>query len=98
MARCGVPTGRPLAPDEWVNVSWTIHVPADDDITDPAERRRQTLLRLLAEAADQGGAPTVEDLAGGLQASVATVRRDLAALRLSGQAVPTRGARRRPAR
>ena len=63
----------------------------------PSLRRRQRLQRLLAEADAQGGAPTVDDLAGALEASVATIRRDLAALRRSGQPAPTRGTRHPPA-
>jgi tetratricopeptide (TPR) repeat protein len=93
LASRGAPTGRPLAPHEWVSVNWTIHLSADDAITDPVARRRECLQRLLAEAAAQGGAPTVDDLAGALGASVATIRRDLAALRRSGRPAPTRGAR-----
>jgi hypothetical protein len=94
LARRGAPTGRPLAPHEWVTITWTLHTPADDEIADPVARRRQRLQRLLAEAGDQGGAPTVDDLAGALEASVATIRRDLAALRHSGQPAQTRGTRR----
>jgi hypothetical protein len=97
LARVGVPTGRPLAPHEWVSVTWTLQVPADDEVGDPVERRRRRLLRLLAEAATQGGAPTVDDLAAALDASVATIRRDLAALRRSGHPAVTRGTRGAPA-
>jgi DNA-binding SARP family transcriptional activator len=98
LARLGAPTGRSLASDELVMVTWTLRTPADDEVRHPGERRRRRLLRLLAEASGQGGAPTVEDLAGALHASVATVRRDLAALRRSGQPATTRGTRRSPAR
>ena len=98
LARTGVPTGRPKAPHEWVSVTWTLHTPADDEIPNPAERRRQRLLRLLGEAAAQEGAPTVDDLAAALEASVATVRRDLAALRRAGEPAVTRGTRHSPTR
>jgi tetratricopeptide (TPR) repeat protein len=98
LARTGVPTGRPLAPHEWIAVTWTLHIPADDEIRDQVERRRRRLLRLLGEAAAQGGAPTVDDLAAALEASIATVRRDLAALRLSGEPALTRGTRHSPPR
>jgi hypothetical protein len=98
LARSGVPTGRPLAPEEWVSVTWTVHIPADDEIRDHVERRRRRLLRLLGEAAAQGGAPTVDDLATALEASIATVRRDLAALRRSGEPALTRGTRHSPPR
>jgi predicted ATPase len=97
VTRAGVPTGRPVAEHERLLITWTLHTPADDEITDPVARRRLRLERLLEEAAAQGGAPTVEDLAAALKASVATVRRDLAALRRSGSPAPTRGARRMPA-
>ena len=93
LARVGAPSGRPLGPDEWVTVTWTLHTPGDADISNPLERRRHQILRLLAEASAQGGAPTVEDLAAALKTSVATARRDLAALRRSGRAAATRGAR-----
>jgi tetratricopeptide (TPR) repeat protein len=96
LTRVGVPTGRPVAEHERLLVTWTLHTPADDDIPDPVARRRRCLARLLDEAAAQGGAPTGEDLAAAMEASVATVRRDLAALRRSGRPVPTRGARRLP--
>jgi DNA-binding SARP family transcriptional activator/tetratricopeptide (TPR) repeat protein len=98
LARTGVPTGRPLAPHERIAVTWTLHIPADDEIRDQVERRRRRLLRLLGEAAAQGGAPTVDDLAAALEASIATVRRDLAALRLSGEPALTRGTRHSPPR
>lgn len=97
LARIGAPIGRPLEPDERVSVTWTLHLPSDDEIPDAVERRRARLTRLLLEASEQRGAPTVHDLAGALQASVATVRRDLAALRRSGRTVLTRGTRGRQA-
>ena len=46
----------------------------------------------------KAGAPTVDDLAAALAASVATVRRDLAALRRSGEPALTRGTRHSPPR
>ena len=89
----GAPGGRALAEDDRVEVAWTVSTPADDRIPDRMERRRHRLLRLVAEAAEQGGSPTVEDIATALGASPATVRRDLSALRSQGHEVQTRGTR-----
>jgi len=93
LARVGTPTGRPLADHEKVPVIWTIRIPDDEAIANPQERRRTRLMRLLEEAAAQGGAPTLDDLAAALESSIATVRRDLTVLRQSGVPTPTRGAR-----
>ena len=67
--------------------------PRDDDPSDPVARRRALLSRVLAAIEAQGGAPTVGDLAGALDVSSATVRRDLAALREAGVDAVTRGGR-----
>jgi tetratricopeptide (TPR) repeat protein len=93
LARVGAPTGRPLAENERTAVSWTIHAPDDLAIRDDSCRRRQRLLRLIAEAEVQGGTPTIAELADALRTSVVTVRRDLAFLRQQGLAVRTRGTR-----
>lgn len=93
LPRVGVPTGRALRPEEWVTVTWTVATPEDDRIVAKGARRRQQLLRLLAEAAAQGGAPRVTDLAAVLNVTPKTIKRDLATLRGSGQAVTTRGSR-----
>lgn len=87
------PIGRPLEPDEVVVVSWTIHDPADDRIEDRVQRRRQQIVRLLDEATAAGALPTVGHLASALDASEATIRRDLSALRSEGLQVSTRGSR-----
>jgi predicted ATPase/DNA-binding SARP family transcriptional activator len=91
LPRVDAPTGRPLHEDEYVSVTWTPAAPEDDDITRKGDRRRHRLLRLLQEAADQGAAPTVDDLAAALDVSQPTIKRDLAALRGAGHAVQTRG-------
>lgn len=85
------PMGRPLLPEEMVTVSWTVTHPDDELRPSAAERRRVRLLRLLAEAGDQGAAPSIDHLAEALQVSASTVRRDLGALRDQGHAVATRG-------
>jgi tetratricopeptide (TPR) repeat protein len=93
IASAQAPSGRALTDDEYVPVTWTISDPSDGTITDRLVQRRHRMLRLLAEAAEQGGSPTVADLADALQVATATVRRDLAALRDAGRNVATRGTR-----
>jgi hypothetical protein len=93
IAAAGAPTGRPLDDDELVAVTWTVSDPSDRRIPERRAQRRHRLLRLLTEAAEQGGSPTIGDLAEALGAGVATIRRDLAALRAAGREVSTRGTR-----
>jgi predicted ATPase/DNA-binding SARP family transcriptional activator len=93
LARADAPAGRPLRADEQIEVTWTPASAEDETISDKFARRRQRLLRLLREAEEQGAAPTVDDLANALDVSYVTIRRDLAALRRSGQSAPTRGDR-----
>ncbi len=93
LPRAGAPTGRPLRDDEYVDVTWTVETPEDEAVAGNADRRQARLSRLLGEAAEQGAAPTVDDLAAALAVSQPTVRRDLAALRRAGRPVETRGSR-----
>ncbi|MFH2072251.1 MAG: tetratricopeptide repeat protein [Actinomycetota bacterium] len=93
IAGAGAPGGRTLDEADHVEVEWTVSTPADEQIPNRVERRRVRLLRLVEEAAGQGGAPTVDDLAAALRSSSATIRRDLAALRAEGRTVETRGSR-----
>ncbi|MCJ7726623.1 MAG: DUF1670 domain-containing protein, partial [Acidimicrobiia bacterium] len=93
IAAAGAPGGRTLSDADQIEVAWTVATPADESIPDRIERRRAQLIRLVGEATDQGGAPTVEDLAAALRASSATIRRDLASLRSEGRPVETRGSR-----
>jgi biotin operon repressor len=88
------PTGRPLHDDEYANVTWTLSAPEDESVRGKPARRQARLRRLLQEAADQGAAPTVDDLAGALGVSRSTIKRDLAALRQAGFHVQTRGSRK----
>ncbi len=87
------PTGRPLRDTEFVTVTWTLFAPEDNTVPDKSERRQVQLERLMREAAHQGAAPTVDDLAQALGTSRATIKRDLAALRRSGGELRTRGTR-----
>jgi DNA-binding transcriptional ArsR family regulator len=87
------PAGRSLTEADLAPVEWTIHDPSDGQISDRLERRRRRIVRLLNEAEKQNASPTVEDLAGALGSSSATIRRDLAALRAAGIMVNTRGSR-----
>jgi DNA-binding SARP family transcriptional activator/tetratricopeptide (TPR) repeat protein len=93
LPRASAPTGRPLQDDEYVTVTWTLSTPEDSAIGREVDRRRQRLLRLLRQAAEQGAAPTVDDLAEALQVSPPTIKRDLAALRQAGHSAHTRGSR-----
>ncbi len=82
--------GRTLRDRDMVEVVLTIAEPADAELSGP-EQRRARLRRVMSEAAAQGALARVEDLAAALDVSVATIRRDLAILRRSGQHLPTRG-------
>ena len=89
LPRAGAPAGRPLRPDELVAVTWTLDAPGEADLPKTA-RRRQCLRRMLAEARAQGALPRDEDLARALGVGLATVRRDMAALRAAGTPLPPR--------
>ncbi|MFZ6028481.1 MAG: AAA family ATPase [Chloroflexota bacterium] len=93
LPRAGVPGGRPLREEEYVNVTWTLSVPGDDEIPGKSARRQHRLLRLLQEAAERSAAPTVPDLAAALGVNARTIRRDLAALRAAEKKAHTRGSR-----
>jgi DNA-binding transcriptional ArsR family regulator len=95
LPRTEAPLGRSLRPDELVEVTWTLESPDDAAVADVGQRRRRQILRLLDEAAEQGAAPTVDDLADAIGSSRSTVRRDLATLRGLGVPTPTRGHRER---
>jgi DNA-binding SARP family transcriptional activator len=90
LPRANAPLGRPLREDEFVTVIWTVAAPEDETLAGKVARRRQRILRLLREAEAQGAAPRDEDLAGVLDVSLSTLRRDMAALRAEGHSLPTR--------
>jgi hypothetical protein len=94
LARKGIPRGRPLRPEEQVEVVWTVELPDQREVgqaTHKAAARQERLRRLCAEAAAQGAEPTVGDLASALGVTARTVDRDIAALRAAGEALATRG-------
>ncbi len=91
LPRAGTPRGRPLRPDEFVPVTWTVWSPEDEEQPGKVDRRRRRIVRLLAEAQAQGAAPRDEDLAAALGVSLPTLRRDMATLRARGHHLPSRG-------
>jgi hypothetical protein len=94
LARRGIPRGRPLRPEELVDVVWTVDLPDQREVGQVANKaiaRQERLRRLCAEAAAQGAEPTVGDLANALGVTARTVDRDIAALRAAGEVLATRG-------
>jgi DNA-binding SARP family transcriptional activator/biotin operon repressor len=90
LPRADAPTGRPLRDDEYVTVTWTVDAPEDAALHGKVARRRQRILRLLAEAQTQGATPRDQDLAAVLGVSLSALRRDMAALRAEGHDLLTR--------
>jgi DNA-binding SARP family transcriptional activator/tetratricopeptide (TPR) repeat protein len=70
-----------------VSVHWTPWEYADSLEPDPARRRQRQLNRLIRQARQQGASPTLEALRQAIGTSLATVKRDLARLRLKETAV-----------
>jgi hypothetical protein len=91
LARQDAPLGRALQPGEMVAVQWTILGPEAETIPDKVDARHYRIQRLMAEAAEQGAAPTDHDLAAALGVSRRTILRDLAAMEAAGVALRTRG-------
>jgi hypothetical protein len=90
------PSGKPLAAMKKLDVVVTVDGGLEDlevlkQFGVPGQRRAR-LLRMTAEAVDQDGVLTQEDLARLCQSDVRTIRRDIVALRNAGHWVPTRGA------
>ncbi len=96
MPKAGVPTGRSLKDDEWVDVTFSSFPAEAAAGVSKATKRRNKLLSLLEEAKAQGGMPTVRILARVLGVSSRTVKRDLAVLRNAGYCIITRGSRDNP--
>ncbi len=93
LARKGVPRGRPLRPDEMIEVVWTVDLPEPSkrEAANKAIARQEQLRRLCQEADAQGAEPTVGDLASALGVTARTVDRDIATLRAAGAMLMTRG-------
>jgi DNA-binding SARP family transcriptional activator len=94
LARRGIPRGRPLRPEELVEVVWTVEPPEQREVGQTANKaavRQERLRRLCTEAAAQGAEPTVGDLASALGVTARTVDRDIAVLRAAGETLATRG-------
>jgi tetratricopeptide (TPR) repeat protein len=95
LARLSAPRGRPLRPDEMVEVLWTLEADEDQQALQrggKVAQRQLRLRRLCLEAGAQGAEPTVDDLADALGVAARTVNRDLAAMRANGETLITRGA------
>src|SRR5262249_36322805 len=90
LARQGAPRGRPLRPDELIEVCWTLDT-AEVSGGSKVQQRQERLRRLCAQASAQGAEPTVADLAEALGVAPRTVDRDLAAMRAAGELLLTRG-------
>ncbi len=93
LSAADAPTGRPPRAEELVEVTWTVGHALDIQVPAGPKRRGRQLLRMLDEALVQNARPTVDDLAGAIGVSAATIRRDLATLRAAGHDVRTRGSR-----
>jgi DNA-binding Lrp family transcriptional regulator len=95
VASLQAPFGSPLAKTDKVEVTLTVDAGAED--MEVKERdgleglRRGRILRLTAEALEQGGLLTQEDLARALGVDARTIRRDVQALKSAGHLVHTRG-------
>ena len=87
------PRRGPLTEDQYVVMTWTVHHPDDDQYTSDKEIRHHRLLRLLREAKQQQGIPTLDNLSEALNVSKITIRRDIVALRKQGHLIETRGSR-----
>ncbi|MCB8965808.1 MAG: AAA family ATPase [Ardenticatenaceae bacterium] len=84
LPRMETPVAGRTAVSQRIAVEWTPIHPDDAQISDKVARRRQQIMRLLAEAEKQGARPTIADLAAALGSSQPTIKRDLAALRQTG--------------
>lgn len=95
IASLQAPHGRPLTETDMVEVVWTIDAGLEDAevrrLHGKDGLRRVRILRLIDEALDQGGAPTIEDLAKALAVTPRTIKRDLAVLQSKGFLIKTRG-------
>lgn len=95
VARLDAPFGPPLTETNKIEVTLTVDAGADDSEVLSHEGReglrRGRILRLTAEALEQGGVLTQEDLARALSVDRRTILRDVQALQAEGHLVHTRG-------
>ncbi|MGQ0680341.1 MAG: DUF1670 domain-containing protein [Actinomycetota bacterium] len=88
------PAGKPIASCRKVQVRLELTAPQDLEALRSKglwATRQSRLCRLARQARVQGGLLTIEDLSYLTCSSPATVKRDIAEIRRSGGAVPTRG-------
>lgn len=95
VASLKAPFGPSLAETDKVEVTLTVDGGAEDAEAKRQEGaeglRRGRILRLLAEALEQGGVLTQEDLARVLGVDARTIRRDMRLLKAEGHLIQTRG-------
>ena len=92
--RADAPLGRGLREGDYTTVTLTTWQPSDEAARSERAARQAAAKRIIEEASSQGSVPGVVDIAEVLGVSVATVRRDLKALRDSGVPIRTRGSDR----
>lgn len=87
--------GRALAETELIQIQWTVDAGREDEQVQRQHGskvlRQVRLQRLLAEAVEQGGVASQEDVARALQVSVRTIKRDFEELSQQGRSLPSRG-------
>jgi hypothetical protein len=95
VASLKAPFGPPLAETDKAEVTLTVDAGADDVAVKAHAglegQRRGRILRLTAEALEQGGVLTQEDLARALGVEARTIRRDVQSLKAEGHLIHTRG-------
>jgi hypothetical protein len=95
VARLEAPFGPGLAETATVEVTLTVDAGEEDAVVKGREglggQRRGRIVRLVAEAIEQGGVLTQEDLARALGVDSRTIRRDVRRLKAEGHLLPTRG-------
>jgi DNA-binding Lrp family transcriptional regulator len=95
VASLKAPFGPPLAETDKVEVTLTVEA-GTEDVAVKAQtglegQRRGRILRLTAEALEQGRVLTQEDLARALGVEARTIRRDVQSLKAEGHLIHTRG-------
>lgn len=95
VASLKAPFGPPLAETDKAEVTLTVDAGADGVAVKAQAglegQRRGRILRLTAEALEQGGVLTQEDLARALGVEARTIRRDVQSLKAEGHLIHTRG-------